>query len=88
MFGVYDVIQEYFCIEKILQIQGFRKYKNEVSSPSKSRVLSPNRFYMEPFQGIEPEPHTSAWRLVKKVIKAFFIRISQRLKYFKNEVNS
>ena len=32
---------EIFCI-----LQGFRKYKNEVSSPSSSIVIESDRFYM------------------------------------------
>ena len=69
-----------FCI-----LQGFRKYKNEVSSPSSSIVIESERFYIA---SADSNPILPVQIWCKIVTKLFLgVSISRRLKHFKNEVN-
>ena len=70
-----------FAFKRFYTLQGFRKYKNEISSSSNSSpkdFIGLSRIRIPYFR----------FKSGEKMSLKFFIGISRRLKQFKNEVNS
>ena len=57
-----------FTLKRFYASQGFRKYKNEDSSPSNSIVIESERFYMA---SADSNSNTSGSNLVKNVTTVF-----------------